>query len=92
MSWSEVDATLHHFRTVGGREVDIVIEARDGTLAGIECKLSATVRERDFGGLRHLRDKLGDRFRVGVVVHTGPETLPFGDRLWALPVSALWAP
>lgn len=92
VSWSEVDATLHHFRTAGGREVDIVIEARDGTLAGIECKLSATVRERDFGGLRHLRDKLGDRFRVGVVVHTGPETLPFGDRLWALPVSALWAP
>jgi len=25
-------------------------------------------------------------------VHTGPDTLPFGDRLWALPISALWTP
>jgi uncharacterized protein len=89
-SWSETDVGLYHFRTAGGREIDLVIEARDGSIAGVECKLSVTVRERDFSGLQHLRDKLGDRFRAGVVVHTGPETLPFGDRLWAIPASALW--
>ncbi len=89
-SWADTDVGLHHFRTAGGREIDLVIEARDGTVAGIESKLSATIRDRDFSGLRHLREKLGNRFRTGVVVHTGPETLPFGDRLWALPASALW--
>lgn len=89
-SWSHTDVGLYHFRTAGGREIDLVIEARDGTVAGIESKLSATIRDRDFSGLRHLRDKLGDRFQAGVVVHTGPETLPFGDRLWAIPASALW--
>jgi predicted AAA+ superfamily ATPase len=89
-TWAEADVRLHHFRTAGGREVDLVTEARDGTVAGIESKLTASVRERDFTGLRHLRDKLGDRFAAGVVVHTGPDTLPFGDRLWAVPVSALW--
>ncbi len=89
-SWSDTDVNLHHFRTAGGREIDLVIEARDGALAGIESKLTLTVRDHDFSGLRHLRDKLGDRFRAGVVVHAGPETLPFGDRLWAIPASALW--
>jgi hypothetical protein len=43
-------------------------------------------------GLRHLRDQLGERFGAGIVVHTGPDTLPFGDRLWAVPISALWTP
>ncbi len=92
-SWCDTDiAGLHHFRTAAGREIDLVIEARDGSLAGIESKLSATVRARDFNALRHLRDRLGDRFRAGVVVYTGPETLPFGDRLWAVPASAMWTP
>jgi predicted AAA+ superfamily ATPase len=89
-SWSDADVALHHFRTAGGREVDLLIEARDGAIAAVECKLAATARARDFGALRHLRDTLGTRFRTGVVIHTGPDTLPFGDRLWALPVSSLW--
>jgi predicted AAA+ superfamily ATPase len=89
-TWSETDIALHHFRSAGGIEIDLVVEARDGSLAAIESKLSSTVRERDFNGLRHLRERLGRRFRAGVVVHTGPETLPFGDRLWAIPTSALW--
>jgi predicted AAA+ superfamily ATPase len=87
----QAGVTLHHFRTAGGREVDIVCEADDGQLAGIEVKLSATPHRSDFDGLAHLRDTLGPRFRAGVVVHTGAETLPFGERLWAIPAAALWA-
>jgi hypothetical protein len=34
---------------------------------------------------------LGDRFKAGVLIHTGPRTLPFGDRLAAVPVSGLWS-
>ena len=37
--------------------------------AGFEVKASATVRARDFAGLAHLRDRLGERFRVGLVVY-----------------------
>ena len=90
-SWSDQKVELHHFRTAGGREVDIVVEADDGSVAGIEVKLSATPRKSDFSGLAHLRDKLGARFKAGVVVNTGAETLPFGERLWAVPVAALWS-
>lgn len=91
-SWAETEPRLHHFRTAGGREIDIMLETRDGRVAGIEAKLTTTLRKRDFAGLEHLREKLGERFRAGVVVHTGPQTLPFGDRLWAIPTSALWTP
>jgi len=34
---------------------------------------------------------MGERFKLGAVVHTGAETLPFGPGMWAIPVSALWA-
>jgi uncharacterized protein len=83
--------TLHHYRTAGGREVDILCEAQDGSVAGIEVKLSATPHPSDFNGLTHLRDTLGPRFRAGVLIHTGAETLPFGERLWAIPAAALWS-
>lgn len=91
-TWCDADVRLYHLRTAGGREVDLVIEARDGTVAGVESKLATSVRARDFSRLIYMRERLGERFSAGVVVHTGPDTLPFGDRLWAVPVSTLWTP
>jgi len=89
--WSEAEVRLHHFRTAGGREIDVLLERQDGAVVGIEVKLGATPRSGDFRTLEFLRDELGSRFKGGAVIHTGSETLPFGPRLWALPVSALWA-
>lgn len=40
--------------------------------------------------LARFRDRFGERFTVGLVVHTGVHTLALGPRLWAVPVSALW--
>lgn len=58
-------------------------------------KAATTVTAADFRGLAFLRDKRGERFRLpyplGVLLHTGPQALPFGDRLWALPYEAMWA-
>jgi uncharacterized protein len=90
-SWHGQRVALHHFRTAGGREIDIVGEAEDGSVVGVEVKLGATPGKSDFSGLAHLRDKLGARFKAGVVINTGAETLPFGERLWAVPATGLWA-
>jgi hypothetical protein len=38
-----------------------------------------------------LRDQLGKRFRVGVLLYAGEQALPFADRLWALPLETLWS-
>lgn len=91
LSWSDTSARVHHFRTAGGSEVDIVLESSAGEVCGLEVKLGATVGKRDFRGLEGLRDKLGARFRAGAVIYAGEDSLPFGDRLWALPATALWA-
>lgn len=61
-----------------------------GHVAGIEVKAATTVGPDDFRGLRRLADRLGDDFVTGIVLYTGTSTLPFGDRLRAMPVSALW--
>ncbi|CAB4936370.1 unannotated protein [freshwater metagenome] len=53
-------------------------------------KSSGSPDTSDFRHLKLLRDKLGHRFRLGVVLYTGKAALPFGDRLVALPYSALW--
>ncbi|HEX2392181.1 MAG TPA: ATP-binding protein, partial [Solirubrobacterales bacterium] len=56
----------------------------------IEVKASATPLPRHAAGLRVLRDRLGERFRQGIVLHLGRDTIPFGDRIAAVPLAALW--
>jgi len=34
---------------------------------------------------------IGENEFVGVVLYTGEHVLPFGDRLWAVPLCVLWA-
>ncbi|RJQ79232.1 ATP-binding protein [Pseudonocardiaceae bacterium YIM PH 21723] len=82
--------TLQHYRDRDGREIDFILEKRDGTVIGIEVKASSTVTSKDVRHLAWLRDKLGDRFAGGIVFHLGEHSLPFGERLQAVPVSALW--
>src|SRR5262249_25748065 len=88
--WANRPVQLFHYRDKQQREVDVVIERHDGDVVGIEVKASATPTAGDFAGLRYLRDKLGPRFKAGMVLHAGADTLPFGDRLAAVPVSGLW--
>jgi hypothetical protein len=90
LGWSRTRAEMYHFRTHGGSEVDIVLEAEDGRLAGVEVKAAATVGSADLRGLGALREVAGKRFHRGIVLYTGREALPFGPGLWALPLSALW--
>lgn len=82
---------LHHYRDQRGYEVDLVIEHAGGDLVGVEVKASATPRMGDATGLALLRDRLGDRFRQGIVLHLGPETVPLGDRISATPLAGLWS-
>lgn len=84
--------SLLHMRTATGAEVDFVLEGADGRLAGIEVKASATVRGEDFKHLARMRDRVGgEHFVRGVVLYTGGERLPFGERLEAWPVATLWS-
>ena len=81
---------LLYYRDTDKFEVDVVIENAAGQLVGVEVKSSATVKERDLRGLRKLSSIAGDRFKLGVLLYDGNETMPLGDGLWAAPLSSLW--
>jgi uncharacterized protein len=90
-TWSDRSVDVSYFRDRDGAEVDLILEdRRTGELAGIEIKLTSTPTARHARHLAMLRDKLGARFTIGLVVHSGAQTLPLGNRLWAVPVSTLW--
>lgn len=90
MAASDLRLTPYHFRDQQMREVDIVLERDDGTIVGIEIKASASVAFSDFAGLRTLAQACGDRFAYGVVLYDSTDVVPFGERLAAAPLSALW--
>jgi uncharacterized protein len=90
LTWSSERPRLYHYRTRDKVEVDAVLETPDGRVIAIEVKAGATIRSEDLTGLRHLADRLGPRFVAGYVLYTGQQTLPFGNRLRALPIDALW--
>ena len=89
--WSRQQVGFSHFRTRDQQEVDLVIESDAGSVAAIEVKASGTVSDRDFTGLRLLRDKLGAAFVGGAVVNLGQRSYTYEDRLHVLPLDRLWA-
>jgi hypothetical protein len=89
-SWAERQVTGCHFRSAAGREVDLVLEDRAGAMVGIEIKLTASPTAGSFAGLKTLQESAGERFRAGILLYTGKKMVPFGEKLAAIPLSALW--
>jgi predicted AAA+ superfamily ATPase len=84
--WSSEPLSFYHFRNKDMVEVDIIIE-QGRQLAGIEIKAAATVTQGDFKGLKKLQDLCGEQFAAGVVLYDGENILPFGERLFAVPIA-----
>lgn len=80
---------LSHYRDKDQVEVDFVLENALRQIIGVEVKAAATVLPQDFKGLKRLQAQAGGDFITGIVLYDGTHALPFGDRLWAVPLSAL---
>ena len=91
VAFSRQGLSLWHYRTQNNIEVDFILENRRGQITGIEVKASATVDGKDFKGLRHLQETEAADFQGGIVLYSGREVVPFGDKLWAVPLSVWWA-
>lgn len=90
-TWAEGDYAVYGYRDKDQVEVDFVVEERSGQVAGVEVKAAASVQAKDLAGLKKLAALAGDRFSAGILLYDGTETLPLGDRLWAVPLCTLWA-
>lgn len=81
---------IYHYRDRDQREIDFILEAPDGRIVAVEVKGTATPSPDHARHLRWLRDKLGERFVAGVVLHVGEHSLSYGNRIIAAPISTLW--
>lgn len=86
--WQEIPVNFYHYRNKDKVEVDIIMQ-QGSKFVGIEIKASATVRVRDFKGLNQLKQATGQSFCTGVVFYDGENIIPFGDKMFAVPISLL---
>ena len=80
-----------HYRTATGIEVDFIAQDRQGRVVGIEVKSSTQAAARDFKGLHHLRDIMGEQFYRCIVLHPGTQSIAFDPQLASVPLGAPWA-
>lgn len=90
-SWSRARPQLLYFRTHDRYEVDFVLQDQAGMIVGIEVKAAGTVGAADFRGLHALADLAGKQFAGGIVLYSGASVVPFGERMYAVPIAALWS-
>lgn len=82
---------LFHLREKNGRhEIDLLAELSGDRVIAFEVKASAAPSRADVAHIEWLRDKLGERFVAGVVLHTGPSVFALSDRIAAAPIASLW--
>lgn len=95
MSGSGSRIRMFHYRDYQKREIDLILERRDGALVAIEIKATRSPSTGQLRSVRWLRDKLDEfapgTFRAGVLFHTGYQSLKVGDRLCLRPISLLWS-
>jgi predicted AAA+ superfamily ATPase len=87
---SDVPFSIWQLREGQQREVDFVLEGPGGEVIGIEVKSTTSPSAEAARHLRWLKEKVGDRFRAGIVFHMGTRSSSFGDGIQAVPISALW--
>ena len=90
-TWAEGDYGLFHYRDRDQVEVDVVIEDGARRVVGVEVKAAASFGASDLRGLKKLAALAADRFAAGIVLYDGEDTVPLGERLWAVPITGITA-
>lgn len=83
---------LTQYRDGEKREVDFIVEREDGAVLGIEVKAASVIAKSDFRHLIWFRKNMVPRQEfIGIVLYTGEHIASFGEGLWVVPMSSLWA-
>jgi len=83
---------LYHYRDREKREIDFIVEREsDAAILAIEVKSALSVKGDDFRHIRWFAENMSDgRPFTGIVLYSGEAVFSFGDRMKAVPVSAIW--
>jgi predicted AAA+ superfamily ATPase len=83
---------FYHYRDRDNREIDFIIENERGTLLGVEVKAGSIVSKDDFKHMVWFKNNIvQDKEFIGLVLYTGENVLPFGEKMYAVPIAALWS-
>ena len=70
--------------------VDFIMQDKRGHILAVEVKASASVGISDFAHLKAFQMDVPDQFLGGIVVYKGDKFLPFGHKMFAIPVTWLF--
>lgn len=91
-TYSKTSAQIYHFRDLRKKEVDFVLENRDGNIVGIEVKAKASIHEKDLKGMHALANASQENFLNGFIFYGGKEIRPIandGRLFYCLPLGLL---
>ena len=80
---------LYHLRTQDNKEVDFILEKNNQDLVGIEVKSKSNITDKDFDGLKFLKQITGSSFKCGIVLYLGKITSSFSSDMYAVSMSEM---
>ena len=91
-TYSKNSVDIYHFRDLRKKEVDFVLENRNGSIIGIEVKAKASIKKSDLKGMIELAKEAKDKFSRGIIFYGGNEIKPIsvdGFVFYCLPLGIL---
>jgi len=91
-TYSKVSVEIYHFRDLRKKEVDFVLEDKQGSIIGIEVKAKRIINKKDLTGMLELAKNTKNKFMYGIVFYGGNETKPIsidGQLFYCLPLGWL---
>ncbi len=76
---------IFYFRTYTGREIDFVLTYKNKLIA-IEVKYTKTIKEKYFKPLKEFIENVNYEKKIGILIYTGDEIIPFSKNIFAVPV------
>lgn len=91
-TYSKNSVDIYHFRDLRKKEVDFVLENRNGNIIGVEVKAKASIKKSDLKGMIELAKEAKDKFSRGIIFYGGNEVKPIsvdGFIFYCLPLGIL---
>ena len=91
-TYSDNNVMIHHYRDLRKKEVDFVLENRNGKIIGIEVKAKASIKAKELKPMLELSKESKNNFQAGFIFYGGDEIRPISvekQLFYCLPLGLL---